>query len=208
MLEYGNLSKTSLEARDVVGSTCCRERAMSSLPWWNNEAGSPSAAGKDDGVLPALTDWAGKAPRKWLLIAGAMDPPSGSGATSRVRDGGEKSGMFLEGIELDFRHMTKVVGSDLHNKVQDMRLKVREAKSKICDFFDECKKGECVPTGSGNWCFANGCLSFSDIWELLPVGAKCPWILADCCFSGHWANQALQPESSSGRGRPVLHDCP
>ncbi|CAE7553134.1 unnamed protein product, partial [Symbiodinium microadriaticum] len=165
-------------------------------------AGCPSHAGKDDGVLEALPNWAGDAPRKWFLIAGAMDPPTGSGATSRVRNSGgcgQRSGKFLEGIELDFRHMTRAVGCDLYNRVHDMRLKLHEAKSRICDFFDECKKRECIPmlyytghgaAGSGNWCFEDGCLSFSDICELLPVGTEHLWILADCCFSGHWANQA------------------
>ena len=62
-----------------------------------------------------------------------------------------------------------------------------------------CKDQACVPmlyytghgaAGSGNWCFKDGCLNFADIWELLPVGVSCPWIFADCCYSGHWANQA------------------
>ena len=175
---------------------------MYSVPWWGDQAGCPSHAGKDDGVLEALPNWAGDAPRKWFLIAGAMDPPTGSGATSRVRNSGgcgQRSGKFLEGIELDFRHMTRAVGCDLYNRVHDMRLKLHEAKSRICDFFDECKKRECIPmlyytghgaAGSGNWCFEDGCLSFSDICELLPVGTEHLWILADCCFSGHWANQA------------------
>ena len=195
---------------------------MCSVPWFSDQAGCPSHAGKDDGVLEALPNWAGDAPRKWFLIAGAMDPPTGSGATSRVRNSGgcgQRSGKFLEGIELDFRHMTRAVGCDLYNRVHDMRLKLHEAKSRICDFFDECKKRECIPilyytghgaAGSGNWCFEDGCLSFSDICELLPVGTEHLWILADCCFSGHWANQArhMYDKKVESGGSAILHDRP
>ena len=40
--------------------------------------------------------------------------------------------------------------------------------------------------GTGNWCFKDGTLNILDIEKL--VGGQYPLIIADCCFSGHWAD--------------------
>jgi len=50
--------------------------------------------------------------------------------------------------------------------------------------------------GTGNWCFQDGTLSIQDIEKL--VCGQYPLIIADCCFSGHWANYCRQTDETRG----------
>jgi len=169
------------------------------VEWWSNAAGFPGQ-GNDFGVLTKIDSWiASRNKRRWLLISGAMNPPQTAAPTAKVRADGERSGNFLAGIDLDFYHMSRVIGGDLHNKVQDMEIKVKGVEAHIKKFFEMCQKNEYVPmlyytghgaAGSGDWCFADGKLSFSAVHDLLPGGTFYPWVFVDCCYSGHWANLA------------------
>ena len=44
--------------------------------------------------------------------------------------------------------------------------------------------------GTGNWCFKDGTLNIKDIEKL--VGGQYPLIIADCCYSGHWADHCYE----------------
>ena len=50
--------------------------------------------------------------------------------------------------------------------------------------------------GTGNWCFQDGTLSIQDIEKL--VCGQYPLIIADCCYSGHWANYCHNSDETRG----------
>ena len=49
-------------------------------------------------------------------------------------------------------------------------------------------------TGTGNWCFHDGTLGIEDIEKM--VVDQYPLIIADCCFSGHWAWYCRKKDSN------------
>lgn len=133
---------------------------------------------------------------RWLLLAGAMNPPTGTNACERESASGEKSGNFLSGVSADINHMQKKIGGDLCDILFDLKCTTRQAKDKIRSFMVACKGSDKHPVlyytghgaaGSGNWCFSDGQLSFDDV-KACCEGAQAPWIVIDCCYSGHWAN--------------------
>ena len=101
-----------------------------------------SAIGQNAGILANFDDWRpGSEQTKWLLIAGAHDPPC---ETSRGRNFG---GSFLKGVTNDLGTMEacEVVKKGLHNAVRDYYLEKEEARAKIKEFFGICQREGCKP---------------------------------------------------------------
>ena len=90
---------------------------------------------------------------KWLLLAGANDPPCET-SDRRSRDA-NNGGSFLEGVTKDLVTMesSPVVKRSLHNVVRDYNLEKEEARTKIKKFLSVCKKQNSHPvlyyTGHG-----------------------------------------------------------
>jgi len=79
----------------------------------------------------------------------------------------------------------------------------------ISRFMSACKRDNVSPiiyyTGHGddvrgNWCFPSGTITFDDIVELYDKhrSTKVPYILSDCCHSGHWAWDAARLKERTG----------
>ena len=118
-------------------------------------AGSAIAQGA--GKLSNFDSWRpGRAKTKWLLLAGANDPPMET-SERRSKDA-DKSGSFLQGVTNELATMERGLKdlkgeSPLHNSVRDFYLEKEEAKTKIKKFFSMCKHQESRPvlyyTGHG-----------------------------------------------------------
>ena len=113
-----------------------------------------SAIAQHAGRLDNFDEWRpGTAKTKWLLLAGANDPPCETSAR-RSRDA-DKGGSFLQGVTKDLVTMesSPVVKRSLHNVVRDYNLEKKEARTKIKKFFSMCKQQESQPvlyyTGHG-----------------------------------------------------------
>ena len=115
-----------------------------------------SAIAQHAGRLDNFDEWRpGTAKTKWLLLAGANDPPKEVEISEgRSRDA-DKSGSFLQGVTKDLVTMesSPVVKRSLHNVVRDYTLEKEEARTKIKKFFSTCKQQERKPvlfyTGHG-----------------------------------------------------------
>jgi len=136
---------------------------------------------------------------KWLLIAGATNPPGEIEISTRRTRNAESGGSFLRGLTNDLATMeaSEVVTKSLHNVVRNYNLKKHDARTEIKDLYDICKRDGCKPilyytghgqTGTGNWCFSDGTLSIQEIEEDRPDGCDYPLVISDACYSGHWAN--------------------
>ena len=135
----------------------------------------------------------------WLLIAGATKPPLNI-STSERRSKDFNRGSFLEGTKYDMQVMEEFVRKEslgnLQNTLRMLDMEKQEVIKRIKKFFEWCKVNEFKPVlyytghgevGSGDWCFSNGTISISEIEKILPGGTFYPLIIADCCYSGHWA---------------------
>jgi len=166
-----------------------------------------SAIKQNVGELKNWDSWKPGSNHSWLLIAGAMDPPKGV-VVSKRRDRG---GKFLQGICLDLANMEKAIVNsamglgDLFNTVRDNYLNKSEAEIKLKQFLQKCSEEDKKPiiyytghgqAGTGNWCFQDGTLSIQDIEKL--VCGQYPLIIADCCFSGHWATYCRKTDETRG----------
>ena len=159
-----------------------------------------SAIAQRVGVLEHFDDWKpSKRATKWLLIAGASDPPCKT-SRRRARDiDCNKASSFLHGVTKDLAKMenSHVVRTSLHNTVRDFYLEKDEAVTKLKKLFSACKRDGTKPVlyytghgevGTGNWCFHDGTISIQEIQELVPPGSSYPLIISDACYSGHWSN--------------------
>ena len=143
---------------------------------------------------------------KWLLLSGSSDPPKAVQVSERRPRGEAKSkdGPFLKGMNRDFVSMTEGLirnGLELFSSLNKLRITTRDAKKEIKDIFDTCKaegkKAVLYYTGhgeigTGNWCFRDGTISIEDLENLTPPGCFYPFIISDCCYSGHWADYCLK----------------
>ena len=149
----------------------------------------------------------------WLLIAGATNPPENID-TSQRRSKEEKSGPFLEGTKYDMQIMEEFVKKkslgNLQNTLRMLDMEKQEVIKRLKKFFEWCKKNEYKPAlyytghgevGTGDWCFSDGTLSIIEIEKLLPGGMHYPLIIADCCYSGHWANYCLEKNESEKKNQ-------
>ena len=159
-----------------------------------------SAIAQEVGLLKNFDDWKlSKRATKWLLIAGASDPPcKTSRRRARYIDCNEESS-FLHGVTKDLAKMENslVVKKNLYNTVRDFYLEKDEAVMKLKKIFSACQKDRTKPVlyytghgevGTGNWCFHDGTISIQEIEELVPPKSSYPLIISDACYSGHWAN--------------------
>ena len=159
-----------------------------------------ATSAQNAGKLDEFNKWKpGNQANKWLLLAGATDPPENVKISNRRNRGSDRSGSFLHGVKSDMLNMESVtcVKENLHNTVRDLYLTKDYAKIKIKKLFDIClaKKVRAVvyytghgEIGTGNWCFDDGTLSLQDLANLLPERSFKPLLIADSCFSGCWAN--------------------
>ena len=118
-----------------------------------------SAIAQHAGRLDNFDEWRpGTAKTKWLLLAGANDPPKEVEISDRRSRDADKSGSFLQGVTKDLATMERGLKdlkgeSPLHNSVRDFYLEKEEAKTKIKKFFSMCKHQEVRPvlyyTGHG-----------------------------------------------------------
>ena len=144
----------------------------------------------------------------WILIAGATNPPNYI-STSQRRSKDDKGGAFLFGTKYDMQIMEDFVKKEelgnLHNTLRILDMEKQEVIKRIRKFFDWCNVNEYKPViyytghgevGTGDWCFSDGTLSIKEIEDLLPGGTYFPLIIADCCYSGHWANYCLERNES------------
>ena len=171
-----------------------------------------------------LTNWKKWKPSNlvhcWLLIAGATSLPEKI-STSDRRSKEEKSGKFLEGTKYDMQAMEEFVRKEdlgnLQNSIRDFEIEKNYVSQKIEKFFALCKQNNFKPVlyytghgevGTGNWCFNDGTLSIGEIEALLPGGAYYPLIIADCCYSGHWANHCLDRNEEKNLGFHCLSASP
>ena len=140
-------------------------------------------------------------PRKWLLIAGASNPPENivvSGRRPREAPTA-RSGKYLSGVNFDLAHMGRAVETELHNIVRDFEMTKNDATERIRKFFEFCFRGNFKPmlyyTGhgeedTGNWCFQDGTIGIEEIFSMCQSNMEYPTIISDACFSGHWVNYA------------------
>ena len=140
---------------------------------------------------------------RWLLLSGALDPPSRITISDRrTRDTpGERRGTFLSGVAHDLANMQDTIESNLFNNVSDHHQKKSAALRQIRSLFDTCQGEKVKPMlyytghgeiGTGNWCFADGTISIQEILDMRPEETHYPMIFSDACYSGHWANFCLQ----------------
>ena len=167
-------------------------------------AGSAIAQGPNVGRIDRWLRWKPTSKEtKWLLLSGALDPPSGITISDRrTRDiPGVRSGTFLSGVVQDLANMEAAVGTNLFNTVKDLYLTKSAASGHIRRLFKTCKREELRPLlyytghgeiGTGNWCFSDGTISIQEILDMLPGGTYYPMIFSDACYSGHWANFCLE----------------
>lgn len=164
-------------------------------------------AAEEDKKIKIRDKWKlfGNVQSRWLLLAGASDPPSEIKVSERRKKRTEKDSAFLPGIRWDIFNMEKKVtrgkkACSLFNTVRNLFLTKEEACREIKRLFDECKEGKLQPRlyytghgeiGTGNWCFSNGTISIEEIVAWLPEGVVNPVIVSDACYSGHWANFCL-----------------
>ena len=106
-----------------------------------------SAIAQNAGRLDNFDSWRPGGPQetKWLLMAGATDPPCET-STRRTRNV-DTGGSFLRGVTNDLATMeaSEVVKTRLHNAVRDYYLEKDEARAKIKKFFSICKRYGCKP---------------------------------------------------------------
>ena len=145
--------------------------------------------------------------RKLLLISRASEPPNyiqlsemGERETT-----GERRDLFLKGQSVNFVNMEWARGHQLHNRIQNLKMKKADVKSKIQDFFKFCKDKNYKPmlyyTGhgelsTGNWCLADGTIGIKEILVWIPTGMEPPTICTDSCFGGVLADYCIQKNIS------------
>ena len=184
-----------------------------------------SAIAQKAGLMATLETWmptpTAYLKPKWLLLAGATDPPEDvSISDRRTRDAeGEKSGAFLQGIAKDLANMEAAIVAikgKLHNSIKNLYMTKEEALKHIAKFFNHCQRGGFKPMlyytghgqiGTGNWCFDDGTIGVEEILRLLPGGPGCyyPVLFCDTCYSGNWANFCLEKAIP---GLQCLSACP
>lgn len=114
-----------------------------------------SAIAQNAGKLSNFDSWRPNraVDTKWLLLAGANDPPCE--ISSRRSREADKGGSFLKGVTKDLVTMesSPVVKRSLHNAVRDYNLEKEEARTKIKKFLSVCKRHKSQPvlyyTGHG-----------------------------------------------------------
>jgi len=167
---------------------------MAMHKWFASDEAAPVAPSDR-----SLTDATCGGGESWLLLAGAQNPPSATGAVRKKGKRGTRAGDYLEGIDMDFRNMSMKTGAGkLWDKFNSMRATKSDAETKIRAFAEHCKGGSKSPViyytghgarGSGDWCFSDSTVSFNDVKSIFKsVGCRSPWLVIDCCFAGHWAN--------------------
>ena len=140
-------------------------------------------------------------PRKWLLIAGASNPPENIKVSDRrPREAPTaRSGTYLSGVNFDLAHMGRAVETELHNILRDFEMTKNDAIERIRKFFEFCFRGNFKPmlyyTGhgemhTGNWCFQDGTIGIDEIFSMCQSNMEYPTIISDACFSGYWVNYA------------------
>ena len=123
--------------------------------------------------------------RKWLLISGASEPPNyiQLSEMGERETRGERRDLFLRGQSVDFVNMERALGHQLHNRIQNLKMKKAEVKSNIQDFFKFCKDKNYKPmlyyTGhgelpTGNWCLADATIGIEEIFDWIPTGMEPP----------------------------------
>ena len=117
----------------------------------------------------------------------------------------------------DFTSMTEVLirnGLELFSSLNKLRITKKDAIEEIEDLFNACqadgKKAVIYYTGhgeigTGDWCFRDGTLGIQEIEDLIPRKQLYPFIICDCCYSGHWADYCLK---KCIRGFHCLAACP
>lgn len=175
-------------------------------------AGSAIAQGPNVGKIAKWTEWNPPSiGTKWLLLAGATDPPR----EISISDRRKKGGTFLHCVCDDLKNVENAIGGNLFNIVRSLTLKKSEAVRAIRELFDECLKDKSKPilyytghgeTGTGNWCFKDGTITLQEILGILPsTSSHYPMIFSDACYSGQWANLCL---TKAIRGFHCLAACP
>lgn len=162
-----------------------------------------SAIAQKAGLINTIDIWSTTLEPRWLLLAGATNPPEDvSISDRRTRDAeGDKSGAFLRGVAKDLANMEDAIGGKLYNTIKDLYMTKGEALNKITNFFYHCQRGGFKPmlyyrghgqVGTGNWCFNDGTISLEEILGLLPGCCYYPVIFCDTCYSGNWENVCLK----------------
>ena len=108
-----------------------------------------SAIAQNAGRLYNFDSWRpGPQETKWLLMAGATDPPCET-SMRRTRNA-DRGGSFLRGVTNDLATMeaSRFVAKSLHNVVRDYYLEKDEARAKIKKFFSIWAKILLVPDTS------------------------------------------------------------
>ena len=171
-----------------------------------------SAIAQNAGLISTLETWMPKRiislepglNPKWLLLAGANNPPKDVSISDRRTRGavGDKNGTFLGGVTKDLANMEDAIGSKLYNTIKDLYMTKGDALNHISKFFKHCQAGRFKPmmyytghgqVGTGNWCFNDGTISVDEILGLIPNGPgwSYPTFFCDTCYSGNWANLCL-----------------
>ena len=104
-----------------------------------------SAIAQKAGLMATLETWmptpTAYLKPKWLLLAGATDPPEDvSISDRRTRDAeGDKSGAFLQGIIKDLANMEAAIFAikgKLFNTIKDLYMTKKDAMNHITRFFN------------------------------------------------------------------------
>ena len=154
------------------------------------------AADKNFGHLQNWKDWYPyKGPTKWLLLSGAAKLT----ATSENNNNNQ---VFLTSLEEGFSVLMETLLTlkfDIHQFNFDCHMTKECATTAIKNLFEECMKANpqakpviyyggygCI--GTGDWVFSDGLLSVEKMVSLVPKGSFYPFIIADCSYSGQWAD--------------------
>lgn len=149
----------------------------------------------------------------WLLIAGTSDS-KGTKYTDKISD--DNNCNFVEGVSADLANIEATIKEyaqsgwapwALHNIVNNTK---DTSKADVIDTIKECAQ-ECKKqakgrevviyytghgeTNTGNWCFADGVVTLSDVYNaVLSVYPKVDTVnlMCDCNYSGNWCMELKQ----------------
>ena len=154
-------------------------------------AGSALSGKKKFGHLQQWKEWYPyKEPTRWLLLSGAVVLPN----------------VLLSSLEEGFEVLMNTLLKlkfNIDDFAFDCGMSKGAAVSAIKAVFDSCLKAKpqakpviyyaghgCI--GTGDWIFSDGLLTIREMISLVPKGSFYPFILADCSYSGHWADYCLK----------------
>ena len=159
-----------------------------------------------------MSIWDDKPSFATILIAGTTKSPNNIKTCDKTR----ANGSYLNGIQCDMVTMRDWVTKHesnygtLDTVLQDMKYL---SKDTVLDRIRKCatkpKHGIKIyysghgQTGTGNWCFADGVVSLTEVIKAVrsQAGDIYLYIYADCCYSGNWAQNL---KALKGKQRSVF----